>query len=122
MIKLIPPVYAGDVDLGPGITGTGQFQNINAGNVGSAFGTLLTNIITTITVVGGLAFVIYFFIGTLKWITAGGDKGKVAEAQTEMTQAAIGLIAIVSSYFIVGIVGAVLGIDILNPFKTLFHP
>jgi len=37
-----------------------------------------------------------------------------------MTQATIGLIAIVASYFIIGIVGAVLGLDILRPFKTLF--
>lgn len=119
MKSLITQVYAADIPLGPGISGTGTFQNIS-GSPKSQLGTLLSNLITTITVVGGLAFVIFFFLGALKWITAGGDKAKVSESQAQMTQAAIGLIAIVSAYFIVGIVGGVLGIDILNPFETLF--
>lgn len=102
-----------------GITGTGQFQNItNPTEQGSSF---ISTIITTITIAGSLSFVIFFTIGALKWITAGGDKGKVSEAQAQMTQGAIGLIALVASYFIIGIVGAVLGIDILNPFNGLFN-
>ena len=123
MIKLVPPVYAGSpIDLGTGVEGVGPFQALLGGKaaVGTQFGNLLSNIITTLTVVGSLAFVIYFTIGGLKWITAGGDKAKVGEAQAQMTQSAIGLIAIVASFFIIGIVGAVLGIDILNPFFTLF--
>ncbi|KKS93149.1 MAG: hypothetical protein UW68_C0021G0022 [Candidatus Collierbacteria bacterium GW2011_GWB1_44_6] len=121
MKNIISQVFAADIDVGTGITGTGPFQVVmDQGATKTALGDFLSNIITTITVVGGLAFVIYFFIGSLKWITAGGDKTKVSEAQQQMTQAAIGLIAIVASFFIVGIVGAVLGIDILNPFETLF--
>lgn len=122
MIRLISPALAAtDIPLGSGITGTGPFQTVlDQGATQTQLGTLLSNLITTITVVGSLAFVVYFTIGGLKWITAGGDKAKVSEAQTQMTQAAIGLIVIVVSFFIIGIVGAVLGIDILNPFKTLF--
>lgn len=108
------------IDLAPsGISGIGKFQTISSSGPKAEFGTLISSIITTITVVGSLAFVIYFTIGGLKWIVAGGDKAKVSEAQTQMTQAAIGLIAIVASYFIIGIVGAVLGVDILNPFKAM---
>ncbi len=113
---LIPQAYA--IDLG-NITGTGTFQNIT-GSPKEQLGNFLSTLITTITVVGSLAFVVYFTIGGLKWIIAGGDKAKVGEAQAQMTQAAVGLIAIVASFFIVGIVGSVLGIDILNPFNTLF--
>lgn len=100
------------------ITGTGTYQNIG-GSPKEALGSFLTSIITTITVAGSLAFVIYFTIGAIKWITAGGDKGKVAEAQSQMTQGAIGLIALVASYFIIGIVGAVLGVNILNPWQII---
>ena len=119
---IIKPVYAGSAPAGSGtglgsITGSGKFQTLTSDT--AIAGTFLSSIITTITVVGGLAFVIYFFIGSIKWITAGGDKGKVAEAQSQMTQGAIGLIAMVASYFIIGIVGAVLGLDILNPIKSL---
>ena len=67
-----------------------------------------------------MAFVIFFTLGGLKWLTAGGDKTKVSEAQAQMTQGVIGLVAIVAGLFIVGLVGNVLGIDILNPFNTLF--
>ena len=63
---------------------------------------------------------IYFTLGGLKWLTAGGDKTKVSEAQNQMTQGVIGLVAIVAALFITGLVGNILGIDILNPFKTLF--
>ncbi|KKT30194.1 MAG: hypothetical protein UW16_C0016G0014 [Microgenomates group bacterium GW2011_GWC1_44_10] len=120
MIKFISSVLAAtDIPLGPEVGGVGPFQTAISGNVQSGMGTLLSNLITTITVVGSLAFVIFFTLGGLSWITAGGDKAKVSSAQTQMTQAAIGLIAIVASFFIIGIVGAVLGIDILNPFTTL---
>lgn len=114
MIKLIKEVSA--AGLGQ-ITGTGSFQNFS--EPGKATGTFFSSIITTLTVVGSLAFVIFFTIGAIKWITAGGDKNKVAEAQSQMTQGAIGLIALVASYFVVGIVGGVLGLDIFNPWETI---
>ena len=117
----IKNVYAGPGNTGGtslgGITGVGQFQTGTSDT--SIVGRMISSLVTTMTVVGGLAFVIYFFIGALKWITAGGDKGKVSEAQSQMTQGAIGLIALVASYFVIGIVGAVLGLDIFNPIGTL---
>lgn len=116
--KKLSYLLAGTVDLGP-ITGIGKFQTISASGPKTELSTLLSSIITTLTVVGSLAFVVYFTLGAIKWIVGGGDKAKVSEAQTQMTQSAIGLIAIVASYFIIGIVGAVLGLDILNPFSAL---
>ncbi|PJB47311.1 hypothetical protein CO104_03985, partial [Candidatus Collierbacteria bacterium CG_4_9_14_3_um_filter_43_16] len=107
MFKLISTIYAADIPLGSEVGGVGPFQTGISGAVQTGLGTFLSNIITTITVVGSLAFVIFFTLGGLEWITAGGDKAKVSSAQTQMTQATIGLIAIVASYFIIGIVGAV---------------
>ncbi len=120
MFKIISPIYASNpIDLGKEIEGSGVYQTGISSTVQTSFGGFISSVITTLTVVGSLAFVVYFTVAGLKWISAGGDKGKVAEAQTQMTQSAIGLIAIVASYFIIGIVGAVLGLDILNPFKAL---
>lgn len=113
---LVKPLYAASVNLG-NITGVGTFQ---AAAPETLLGKFLSSIITTLTIVGSLTFVIYFTMGALKWITAGGDKTKVGEAQSQMTQGAIGLIAMVASYFIIGIVGAVLGLNILNPLDALF--
>lgn len=119
--KHITQALAGYVSLGnEPIEGAGKFQaKTIIGSLSTEFGNFISTIVTTITVIGSLSFVIYFTIGALKWITAGGDKGKVAEAQSQMTQGAIGLIALVASYFVIGIVGGVLGLDILNPYKML---
>ncbi len=113
-MSFVTKVYA--ESLG-GISGVGKFQA--GGDSTEQAGTFLSSIITTVTVFGSLAFVVFFTMGALKWITAGGDKTKVAEAQSQMTQGAIGLIALVASYFIIGIVGNVLGLNILNPISTL---
>jgi len=120
---LINSVQAADIDVG-GIEGVGPFgfeeQTVSETSTQTHLSGILSTVVTTLTVVGGLAFVIFFTLGGLKWLTAGGDKTKVSEAQTQMTQAVIGLVAMVAGLFIVGLVGGILGIDILNPFKTLF--
>jgi len=115
-------VEQGTIEVGS-IVGIGNLgledAAINETTVGAQFGGFLSTIVTSLTVIGGLAFVIFFTLGGLKWLTAGGDKTKVQEAQQQMTQGVIGLVAMVAGLFVVGIVGGVLGIDILNPFSTL---
>jgi cytochrome bd-type quinol oxidase subunit 2 len=120
---LVKSAHAATIDVG-NIKGVGPFgfENtaVSAGETQTQLGAILSAVVTTLSVVGGLAFVIFFTLGGLKWLTAGGDKAKVSEAQTQMTQGVIGLVAIVAGLFVVGIVGGILGIDFLNPFKTLF--
>lgn len=81
----------------------------------SAVEKLISNVLVVLTVVAGISFVLYFLMGGLNWITAGGDKGKIEKAKGMMTNGAIGMIVIAVSYAITYIVGAALGIDILNP-------
>lgn len=115
---LIPPAYAGEFFLG-NIKGVGPFQDIIPTNgritTKDRLGNFLSQLITVLTVVAAIAFVLYFVLAAFKWITSGGDKNTVAEAKTQMTQAVIGLIAVVAAIFIVGLIGKILGIDILNP-------
>ena len=122
MINLIKSAYAATINTGGPIEGPGPFGTgiTDAGSISSKTGQLISTLVGSITVIGGLAFVVFFFLGALKWISAGGDKGKVSEAQSQMTNGVIGLVAITAAYFIIGIVGGVLGLDILNPVKTLF--
>jgi len=117
-IELIKNAYAaGKIELGD-VVGVGDFQkSVKPEN---QLETFITTIVTAITVTAGMAFVIYFIIGGFKWITSSGDKGKAEEAKTELTQAAIGLIVVAVSIFIAGIVGGVVGINLLNPLKILF--
>jgi|CXWL01.1.fsa_nt_gi hypothetical protein len=108
--------FAQDITLGT-IEGTGKFQE--SGTALTQLSPFISTMINVITVVAGLAFLLYFAIGGLKWITSSGEKSKAEEAKTELTQAAIGLIVVAVSYFIAGIVGGVVGIDILNPSALL---
>ncbi len=98
------------------ITGTGQYQQAPTPTMLETF---ISSMVGILTAVAGIAFLLYFMLGALSWITAGGDKGKTESAQKQMTNAAIGLIAIVVAYFIAAIIGGVLGIDILQPIKIL---
>lgn len=79
----------------------------------------LSNFIGFLTTLAGLLFLVYFIFAALTWITSGGDKGKVEGARNQMTQAALGLIIVIAAYGITGVVGRVLGLDILNPLKLL---
>lgn len=102
------------------ITTPGGYQA--GGDIGSSTGAierLISNTLVVLTVVAGLAFTLYFLLGGLNWITAGGDKGKIDKARGMMTNGAIGLIVITVSYSIAWIVGKALGIDILEPGKII---
>jgi hypothetical protein len=116
---IIKPVYAAPVDLGQPIWGVGKYQEGADLQTGSLLTEFISSMVTTLTVVASLAFAIYFIIGGLKWITSGGDKAKAEVAKTQMTQAAIGLIIVVISFFIIGIISNVLGLDILDPAAVL---
>lgn len=71
------------------------------------------------TTVGGLLFLYTFIQGALSWVTAGGDSGKIQKARDQMIQGAIGLILIVAAYAVIGVVGTIVGINILNPASVL---
>ena len=99
------------------ITAPGGYNPKGSG-IGDSTGAvekLISNVLVVLTVVAGIAFALYFLLGGLNWITAGGDKGKIEKAKGMMTNGAIGIIVIALSYAITWIVGKALGIDILNP-------
>lgn len=115
-MSFIKAAHAATIDLGE-ITGVGQFQTADAPIHGAEL--FVSRLVAVITAAAGIAFLFYFLTGALSWITAGSDKGKVEGAQKAMTNAAIGLIAVIVSYFIAGIVGEVIGIPILSPAQIL---
>jgi hypothetical protein len=107
------------VEIGE-VTCFGAFCD-NPANSATTLEKILTTVVSLLTVIAGLAFLIYFMLGALNWITAGGDKGKVDSAKSYMTNGVIGMIAVVSSYAVISIVGTVLGFNILNPAASLFN-
>lgn len=119
--KIVPLPYLAVLDLGKGIEGVGKFQPRISSSASTKIylGEFLSTLITAFTVIASLAFVIYFIMGAFKWITSSGDKNAVEEGKSQLTQGALGLIVVIISYFVVGLLGGVLGIDILNPGKIL---
>jgi len=85
-------------------------QMINKG-VGLAIG--------LITSVAFLYFMFLFFTASISWLSAGGDQKKVESAGKQIYNAIIGLILVVAAQAITGIIGKILGLDILNPFGFL---
>lgn len=80
---------------------------------------IVSNILAILSILGGIYFLVYFLMGGMNWIIAGGDQGKIDKAKQQMTGAAIGLIIISASYAISYIVGLVTGIHILEPASIL---
>lgn len=80
---------------------------------------VVSRIIGGLTIVASIFFVVYFFLASFTWVTAGGDAGKIQKARDQMVQAALGLVVIILAYSIMGAIGTVLGINILNPAQQI---
>lgn len=73
------------------------------------------DIIGAITVLAGLFFIVYAFMAAFQWVTAGDDSGKIEKAKNRFIWGTLGLILIVASYAIIGLIGSLIGISILDP-------
>ena len=69
----------------------------------------------TALILGGLGAFIFLILGGVDWLTAGGDKEKVAKARLRIVNALIGLSLIFISAAFIGFLGARFEFDILNP-------
>lgn len=76
---------------------------------------VLSNAIGLMTVVGGLFFIFYFLMGAFQILSAAGDSGKVQSGQQRITMAVLGLVILVAGYAIIGLIGSVVGLDLLGP-------
>lgn len=81
--------------------------------------TIISNMLGLGTVVGSLIFIGYFLMGAIAWVGAGGDTSKIGKARDQMMQGAIGLFVLVAVYAIVGLIGSIVGLNILNPAEVL---
>jgi hypothetical protein len=78
------------------------------------FAVTIATLWQTIILVGGLAFILYFLMGGIQWIMAGGDKGKLEESKNRITQGLIGLCILAASYVIIKFIETAIGMDLLN--------
>lgn len=74
--------------------------------------TIVSNIISIMTAVAGIWFLMNFIVGGIGWISAGGDKQKIEQSRDRITYAFIGLLVTVAGVTILAFAGAFLGYDI----------
>ena len=105
---------------GPGLGPFGRWWEIFTGDPKQqataalkSLTTIISNIIGVITIAAGVWFMFQFIIAGFGWLTAGGNKEAVSTAQTRMRNALIGLLIVVGAITIVGLMGELLGLDIL---------
>ena len=79
----------------------------------TSFTGVISNIIGLMTIVAGIWFMFQFITAGISWISAGGNKESVAGARDRMRNALIGMVVVVAAWAIVGLMGNLLGIDIL---------
>lgn len=75
---------------------------------------LIQNFVTFGFLIAILLFVFWFLLGGIKWIVSGGDKNKVEEARSTVTNAIIGLTVLFGLYMIIGLLSSFFGIDLLQ--------
>jgi hypothetical protein len=79
----------------------------------------ISQILGILTVVASLFFVVNMMLAAVNWITAGGDASKISKARDSMVQNTIGLIIVVGSYAIIGLIGSIVGLQLLRPAQVL---
>ncbi len=88
-------------------------------NIGLPANTQPSTIITqalNISYIVAIVIVLFFIIlGAFNWITSGGEKEKVAKARGTIVNALIGLAVLALALVIITVIGAILGINILQP-------
>ena len=77
-------------------------------------GNLLSSLITFFLIAAAVASLFFMIYGSIKWITSGGDRDGLAQAQKTVTSAATGLVITLSIYAILRLIGYFFGIDLLN--------
>lgn len=74
----------------------------------------ISNTVGFVTVLASIFFIGQFILAAFNWVTSGGDSSKVQKARDKMVQGVLGLIIIISSYALLGLIGNVIGLDLLN--------
>ena len=98
-------------NLGPKLTqGYNPSTDVSGGLI-----KVVSNLLALITIIAGLAFIYYFMVGAINWITAGGEPQKATAARTMIMNALIGLMITVIAYPVILLLSRLLGLPLANP-------
>ena len=103
------------VNLG-NISGIGPYGQNSAGpnTAVMMFVSLISNTIGLMTILAGIYFLFQLIISGYRWISSGGDKQDVSDAQKRITNSLIGIVLVVAAYSLNALIGYILGLDTIN--------
>ena len=100
----------------PILAGVGDGKTLTISKSGeggvSSISTLLSAVFNIAVVVAIIFVFLMLIMGGYGWITAGGDKAKVEEARTRITNALIGLAIVAAAWALIVIVGQFFGVSL----------
>ena len=77
-------------------------------------GTIANNALTLFITAGIILTILFIIWAAIRWIMSGGDKQKVAAARAQLTWSIIGLIIILTAFFVISIFSYMFGVKLLN--------
>lgn len=107
--------------FGQGFTppGSGYDDPSNQAGALNNLNLIISNIIGFATIVAGIFFIIYFIMAAYKWLGSNGEPNKLSESRNQMIHGILGLAIIIAAYSIIGLVGTLIGFDLLNPAEQI---
>lgn len=90
-------------------------------NTATQLNNVISVVIGVMTIVAALWFIFQFLTAGYLWINSGGDKHNLEIARDRILNNIIGLIVVIATWVIMGVVGKIFGLDILNPGKVLIQ-
>ena len=86
--------------------------NLGFGAIGIS--RVLSNIIQIIYIVASIVFVFMIVISAFQWIVSGGDKEKLSQAKSRLTNAIIGIFLLGIVFVIIRVVGQLTGFEFFS--------
>ena len=83
------------------------------------FNDYITLVVTLMTVISFIWFIVQLMTAAGAWLASGGDKQKLQEAQKKITHSILGITVIISAIFLIKLVEIILGIQILGFYKIV---
>ncbi len=96
-----------------GAVGTGFLGLFNPASPGNSLSLVIARILLFATIVSGLIFFVKLMMAGFSYLTSAGDSNKIQAATKEITNATIGLLIVISTFFLAQIIQVVLGIKII---------
>ena len=99
-----------------------QITNPSLGPVGSAYQgqgqayivRLISVLVTSLLIIGTVAFVFFFLLGAISWIASGGDAKATDAARKKVSTALIGIIVMFAAWAVFQLIETLFGISLIN--------